>query len=87
VGSMNRFSSIAASFGTIGDMADDWFHREAREQRVLARVRERFVQDKAVRERTSLPHFGGLTPEREARYTRLVEAEDADRRRAVQSEL
>jgi hypothetical protein len=64
-------------------MADDWFHREAREQRVLLRVRERLVQDKAVRERTSLPHFGGLTAEREERYTRLVEAEDADRRRTV----
>jgi hypothetical protein len=61
-------------------MADDWFHREAREQRVLLRVRERLVQDKAVRDRTTLPHFGGLTPELEARYTRLVEAEDADRR-------
>jgi hypothetical protein len=58
-------------------MADDWFQREAREQRVLLRVRERLVQDKAVRERTSLPHFGGLTAEREERYTRLVEAEDA----------
>ena len=72
-----------ASFGTIRSMADDWFHREAREQRVLLRVRERLVQDKAVRERTSLPHFGGLTAEREARYTRLVEAEDADRRRTA----
>ena len=60
-------------------MADDWFRREAREQRVLARVLEQFVQDKAVRERTSLPHFGGLTAEREERYTRLVEAEEPDR--------
>jgi hypothetical protein len=64
-------------------MGDDWFQREAREQRVLARVRERFEQDKAVRERTSLPHFGGLTAEREARYTRLVEAEDAKGRPAA----
>jgi hypothetical protein len=60
-------------------MADDWFRREAREQRVLARVRERLVQDKVERGRSQfdapIPRFEGLTPEREARYTRLVEAE------------
>ncbi len=63
-------------------MADDWFRREAREQRVLARVRERLVVDRTQRERSSgvspIPRFEGLSAEREARYTRLVEAEGDD---------
>ena len=60
-------------------MADDWFRREARDKRMLANVRERLARDRELRERRvpdpSAARFDGLTPDREARWTRLVEAE------------